>query len=637
MTHFFTTNIEIKTTAAQADSTSGFYAAEAGLNLRGADILEVFRSENLPTGTAPSAVDPCVGGNDGAGDFECVETTINGRTVVTYVDTPNAGGAVQVRIPPGELFGGLNAFENRYSAFSQALSPRDDAVEALLEMVFRSRVVPIFQFAAFYNKDLEIAPGANMTLNGRVHANGDLYLNTSANFRIDGQVTVASRPGGGAPTRLYRGRKNTDVCEGGTVTVDDLNPATGTNVSPERLNCVNGNQRYAFDQATLDGWNGQIQTGLDTLTVPPLRSFEPGGEYWNYADLRVVLNLQAAGGPRIEVRDANQVAYGSNPARNNTLSDLINNTCPVGANSQPAYRDGVLATTRPVERSNSFYNWRERTRVQMMEVDVQALLNCMHQHRGEFFSGGRGIDETTQGGLVIFFSVFGAQSGGQNDYGVRLRNAGTLGSSIGGAPAIQGLTVVSDQAVYVQGDYNRDTSWRPASIIADSLNLLSNQYNVRPGGAGTFADQRSYANLASGTTRNASNTEYNAAFLAGTDTTGGVEGAGGFNGYYNGGLENYPRLHEDWSGGGATLRYRGSFVSFAEAQHVDGRWCGTGGNGTYNPNNNTTSGVSGCNIYNAPTRVWEYDTRFNDIDQLPPLSPNFVYLRQELFVRQFER
>jgi hypothetical protein len=53
--------------------------------------------------------------------------------------------------------------------------------------------------------------------------------------------------------------------------------------------------------------------------------------------------------------------------------------------------------------------------------------------------------------------------------------------------------------------------------------------------------------------------------------TGGGEGAAyQDNAIYNGGLENYPRFHENWSG--VTLIYRGSFVSLNAPQRVDGVW-----------------------------------------------------------------
>ncbi len=183
-----------------------------------------------------------------------------------------------------------------------------------------------------------------------------------------------------------------------------------------------------------------------------------------------------------------------------------------------------------------------------------------------------------------------------------MKNGATLASSIAGAPAIKGLTVVTDQAVYVQGSYNSNSK-KPAAFLADSLNILSN----------AWTDANSALALNS---RVASTTTINAAFLAGTDSTGGAEGAAGRDaGEYNGGVENYPRLHEKWSS--ATLNYLGSFVSLGTPRHVNGLW------------------VYGAPQYEAPTRNFRYDTDFNDAAKLPPLTPRFVYLRQDLFVRQF--
>jgi hypothetical protein len=168
---------------------------------------------------------------------------------------------------------------------------------------------------------------------------------------------------------------------------------------------------------------------------------------------------------------------------------------------------------------------------------------------------------------------------------------------------IKGLTIVTDQAIYIEGNYN-STRKVPAAFLADSLNVLSNSWN----------DSNSQKNL---NKRVASNTTINAAFLAGTDLTGGDDGvAGQSNGAYNGGLENYPRFHEKWSG--RTLYYAGSFVSLNTPRHVDGAW------------------VYGGMQYKAPGRAWNYDTDFNDAANLPPLTPRFVYLKQELFVRRFE-
>ena len=79
--------------------------------------------------------------------------------------------------------------------------------------------------------------------------------------------------------------------------------------------------------------------------------------------------------------------------------------------------------------------------------------------------------------------------------------------------------------------------------------------------------------------------------------TGGVEGSGGQGGAYNGGLENYPRLHENWSG--VSLTYRGSFVSLGPPDHVVG------------PHTTPL-------LYSPPVRNWGYDvakTEFGAVDK----------------------
>src|SRR5690606_2360711 len=128
----------------------------------------------------------CVSGNLGTGHFQCLDFNFNRRTVTTYVveDPRNNDPDDAMRmitIPPGERFAGLNAIQYRYNVVSEAVPTWETRPEAILEMVFRTRLVPLFQFAAFYNKDLEINPGAEMSLSGPVHVNGDLYLSPGAN------------------------------------------------------------------------------------------------------------------------------------------------------------------------------------------------------------------------------------------------------------------------------------------------------------------------------------------------------------------------------------------------------------------------------------------------------------------------
>jgi hypothetical protein len=246
---------------------------------------------------------------------------------------------------------------------------------------------------------------------------------------------------------------------------------------------------------------------------------------------------------------------------------------------------------------------------------------------------GLAASDRTEGGLVFHLTVNGSAyngaGGNTSPYGFAL----TRGANLPGP-----LTIASDQAIYVQGDYNCnvlpldpatnglerrscrpndtlttgwepnpdqaetvDKIWQPAAVMADSLNVLSNNCvnNNNLLDCGVAGNQPGALSA----------TIYSA-FLSGVDTTNGSS--------YNGGLENYPRFHENWGGSaGQRLFYRGSFVGLDLPEHVSGRWSNQ--------------------VYTPPARRWAYESKFDDPTRLPPLAPRFVYLKQELFVRDFKR
>jgi hypothetical protein len=73
------------------------------------------------------------------------------------------------------------------------------------------------------------------------------------------------------------------------------------------------------------------------------------------------------------------------------------------------------------------------------------------------------------------------------------------------------------------------------------------------------------------------------------------------NSNYGGGLENFPRFLENFSG--RTVTYRGSLVSLFESNYAARRrWSWT-------------------SYYGVPTRDWRFDLRFRDPRNLPPGTP----------------
>jgi hypothetical protein len=569
--HFMLTRVELVTTEAAMDGTRGFHAAEGGLNARAEEIRKSFLDYGLPSGTPPVPVPgelACTGGSPGTGEFACASFGIGGRDVRTWL-AEDPANPTPIVIPPGEQFQNLNALEYRYDATAVAFGPAERP-EAIVQMRFQSRLVPMFQFAAFYNKDLEILPGPAMTLAGPVHTNGSLFLDAATSLTIEGQVTTADR--------LFRGRKNDASCSTGVVSVHDL---SGPLATPA---CSSG--RYELEQDDVDGtnpphldWEGQITVGTSVVEVPSPEALDPvpGAGYWDLADLRILLDRTDAAAP-IKVYAAD------------------------GTVDWPNTNGLAAGCASAADESASLYNQREGASIHMLEIDVQELMDCIETTLPGLM-GGRALDDATQGGLVWYFGVDdGVNAAAPNDYGVRLRNGAMIGPS-SGAVDVGGLTVVTNQALYVEGDFNADdgTDWRPAALLADSLNILSNAWD----------DADSDDGLGQ---RVATPTTIRAALLAGTDTTGGPTGEGALStGNYNGGLENYPRLHEDWSG--VTLTWSGSFVSLNRPVRVDGPWS--------------------AQSYSPPVRAWSYESRFNDAANLPPMTPRFVYLRQELFLRQY--
>jgi type II secretory pathway pseudopilin PulG len=557
------TSIETATTRSSMRSFQGFYAAEAGLNARADQFRQLFVGEALPSGTGPTTTGspaPCFGGNQGSGDFACSTYEFQNREVKTYVEVSTLS-TNSIVVPRGELFQNQFGTEYHYVVYSQALNT-NGATEASLEMHFKSRTLPLFQWAAFYDKDLELLPTPGLVFNGPLATNADMYLGTSGTtLDITGQVTSAHA--------LYIGRKDSNTCLTGTVRAN--NPDVMTALPA----CSSG--RRSLAPADVVPWGGMVGVNVDPVSVPGPEILDRvnGAPYWTRADLRIVLNVNG-GTPVIEVRNAD---------------DSVNN----GLTNHLSFCGSATTST-------SFYDNREGAATRMLDLDVQSLLTCNKLPQlvtTPLTSGGTAS-------LVFYLGVDGPGSTGISHYGVRLKNASELTTTLPTSnTTLNGLTVASDQPVYIQGNYNV-TNKKPAAVMGDVINVLSN----------SWTDAKSTLAL---TSRTPTATTINAALFAGTDTTGGAEGtAGQSSGGYNGGVENYIRLHENWNGA-VTLTYRGSFVSLFRPRRVAGAW------------------AVGSPYYTAPIRDWDYDNSlFEDPTLLPPMTPNLVYLRQELFVRKFD-
>jgi len=276
-----------------ANSNSGFYGAEGALNIRAEQLRSIFIDYRKPTGTSPTSLSACMDTdttNNGSGDFSCQSQTFaassnssNGLTAYSYVVDSSNGQATMGTVPPGENFQNLNMLEYRYSinSVTQQANASSGQVTAMTEMAIKSRLIPMFQFAAFYLNDLEILPGAVMNLSGPIHTNGNLYLgaNPANGLNINSQVTISRN--------LYNFRKNNnETYPDGRVRI--MNTAgTFLNLLFNGTGSTSGTTSAMNANRVAEKWGSQVKLGIDALSIPNASILDLNGDYFQKADLRI--------------------------------------------------------------------------------------------------------------------------------------------------------------------------------------------------------------------------------------------------------------------------------------------------------------------------------------------------------------
>ncbi|THF68953.1 hypothetical protein E7T06_14390, partial [Deinococcus sp. Arct2-2] len=155
-TYSLVTVSNTKTSRSSANASAGFYAAEASLNARAEQIRVKFKGFETPDGTTPASCLPNV--TSGLGDFACKTDVVGARNVTSYV---TKGTSREIKIPAGELFENLSAQETNFTVSGQAIGP-NNTPEAIASLTFHSRLVPLFQFAVFFDKDLKFTNTATL-------------------------------------------------------------------------------------------------------------------------------------------------------------------------------------------------------------------------------------------------------------------------------------------------------------------------------------------------------------------------------------------------------------------------------------------------------------------------------------------
>ena len=186
---------------------------------------------------------------------------------------------------------------------------------------------------------------------------------------------------------------------------------------------------------------------------------------------------------------------------------------------------------------------------------------------------------------------------------IKLVNGANL-TAVGPCPSgvSCGLTVSSENPIYIQGDYNAnaagntgfaDSNEIATSVAGDAVTLLSVMWN----------DANSFSSTYNMNNRVGATTYYRTAVIAGkTQSFPNPSGTSQDFGT-DGGVHNFLRYIENW--GPATLNYEGSMVALYTSRQAIGTFkcCTT--------------------VYSPPGRGYNFDTNFLNPTLLPPRTPLF--------------
>lgn len=415
-------------------------------------------------------------------------------------------------------------------------------------------VVPLFQATAFFEDNLELYKTAPMTIGGLVHTNSHAYVSQPSNgvLTFSGNLSyVTGYTDTEAPPEA-------DTWSG--YTPNSANPPTYSNGGfGQQVNDVNRMEPLGADAASL------LNPPIDSAGNPT------GDLNPNDDSMREMIELPDNSNPAYP--DPTPIAQRRLSNKAGIIIRVTSTTTTIATQNGTTLTAGQRTALTNSLSQQTIYDRREGKNIDVTTLNVS-------QARGPL---------NAASGFNNILYIYDDTSSGYNDpKGIRLTNGATLPTD--------GLTVASQNPVYIQGDYNTGASHVSSAVFADAVTILSNNWN----------DGNSNGALSS---RQATGTTVNTALVAGFLPSGWVNEYGVQYGY-SGGLNNFPRFLEDW--GNDTFAYNGSMIELFTSKIATGEW-DTG------------------SIYRPPNRAWNFDSLF--VDNPPPGSLDAVSLGRGALVR----
>lgn len=436
-------------------------------------------------------------------------------------------------------------------------------------------LIPACCFVIFYNGLLEFTGAATMSVNGRVHANGPIYVGTTASLIFFTAVTTTTTVS--AP--LVNGISSGWI------------PGT-----PSTWNTTFNTNFGSTTNFTSLGIPGLNQTNCHFLIdIPPASedSMSSTGQLRLFNQAQMILLV------------TNDINGAINPMVTMTIQASVNGAVPGNDPAKAVYvytnqSSSSLAANLPfLNLTNRFYEQREYKTNLVTQIDVGSFV---------IWGGTNSIVQSklpSAAGLypTILYVADCRNMSVKELAVVRLNNGAQLPANGG-----LGFSVVTPNPLYILGKYNIQTNSGgpqsvttntdytvPAALMSDALTIL----------ASTWTDITSYSTYSTSVSAyDAADTIINAAIVTGTMPTTGTTAA-----TFSGGVQNLPRLLQDWSG--KNLWLNTSIIRLWDSQMATNQFRNPAG---YNPTPLNP-------YYNPPTRHFNFDPNFENPHKLPPGIP----------------
>lgn len=470
--------------------------------------------------------------------------------------------ALPTTTSPPAAFGPNTSPDNgQYSYFYLAsvdvsVPTLNGSVTAKVRRVFEKKFDEPFTFAMFYMDDLELWPATTLTMTGPVHTNANLYIGTSFFTAPTATDTTPTSGKVTFTTSYVNGPSPNDPLHTAAA-------ATAPNLPANQPPMTQAPYLPYGWNLNLDASTSNNQSYHELIERPdPAAASDPIAfvRFYTQAAYRVLID-DSVPPDNIKIYDS----AGASVAKNNGDGKVINDALTV--NSTGLIDQAIVQDVR------------EGGSVRLTTVDVGAIsskstLKMIY------------ISDTTAGNAT---TIVNGVSYTTIKRGIRIKNGATI------TPAA-GLTLVSENPVYIQGDFNTGTAppsnngtytsnlgsgytWKPCAIVADAINVLSNAWN----------------DVTATGSRVAASTTINAALISGNVPSDGTN--------YSGGGENFIRFLENWSGKSFTCY--GSMIQLWKSKQGTGVWTGA------------------SSVYTAPTNnKWFYDIHFAGDPNNPPSNNN---------------